>query len=151
MNANRETRVTTLSCHTTRGPFEVSLRPELCPNASAHLARLVGAGYYSQGLGFYRINKGIVQFGADETPAARRKRGAEDPFREIRHGSMRDRHPKCDPFMYPSCDKLVLANYPWQRGTFAMISPTQIVVTRRAGRRIGTNVRLAIRSAANPS
>ena len=127
----------TLSCHTTRGPFTVSLRPDLCQNGTAQLMRLTESGFLSQGLAFFRINKGIVQFGADESPVSRKRRGASDPFGAVRHGTMRDWHPKCG--LAGDCSKPVLKEFPWSRGTFALISSTQMLVVKRRSRVMGTN------------
>jgi hypothetical protein len=60
-----------MTCNSTKGPFVVSLNPDLCPRSVRQIVTMLQAGFFAQGLSFWRVNEWITQFGADESPAAR--------------------------------------------------------------------------------
>jgi len=63
-----------MTCNSTKGPFVVVLNPVLCPRSVRQIVTMLQAGFFSQGLSFWRVNEWITQFGADESPAARQVR-----------------------------------------------------------------------------
>ena len=142
-----------LRCSTTRGPFAVELDPALCPNSAAQLSALASSGFLSQGLAFWRVNRWITQFAADQSPEGRRKAGRDDPFAAVRRAPHGDRHPSCPPPPPPAATgredvapdpcaseaaKAARARAPWPRGTLAVIGSTALLVVRAANSQMGT-------------
>mmetsp|Transcript_39129 Transcript_39129/g.96312 ORF Transcript_39129/g.96312 Transcript_39129/m.96312 type:complete len:183 (-) Transcript_39129:380-928(-) len=85
-----------MACKSTKGDFTVTLRPDICPHAARQIASMVSSGFLSQGIAFWQVNRAITQFGADESHAARLKRGADDPFDAVRKPNLvLDPHPVC--------------------------------------------------------
>jgi hypothetical protein len=103
---------TRFRCETTRGDFEVELRPDLAPYGAIRDRDMVDVGFFNQGIAFFRVNNWLTQFGADQLPG-NRKDG--DPFTAVISDPKRDVHPD-----------LVVNNSltPWARGTFALIGET---------------------------
>jgi cyclophilin family peptidyl-prolyl cis-trans isomerase len=121
---------TRFRCETTRGDFEVELRPDLAPHGAKRVRDMMEVGFFNQGIAFFRVNDWITQFGADQLPG-NRKDG--DPFMAVRSDPKRDVHP--DLVVNNSTTPTSLT--PWVRGTFALIGETQMVVVIRPNPHMG--------------
>ena len=136
-------------CETTKGYFEVKLRPDLAPHGVQRMREMVEIGFFNQGIAFFRVNNWLTQFGADQDPG---KRKDGDPFKLVRSEPKRDVHPDLlraavknttSPgaaigVSPPSSPKPRLPLTPWVRGTLALIGRTQMVVVIRPNPHMGT-------------
>lgn len=123
-------------CVTTRGDFEVQLRPDLAPIGAERIRNMVELGFFDQGIAFFRVNQWITQFGADQLPG---NRNDGDPFYKVRSNRGNDVHPDLTNVSSSSQSQKVLT--PWTRGTLANIgggSGTQMVVVITPNARMGS-------------
>ena len=104
-----------------------------CPKSAAQLRALVASGFLDQRLALWRVNKWICQFGADKSPAARKRDGGEDPFAAVRRSFGNDAHPDCGA---GPCDGGLA---PWRRGDLALIGSTALLFVRGPNKQMGTN------------
>jgi cyclophilin family peptidyl-prolyl cis-trans isomerase len=126
-------------CETTKGDFEVELRPDLAPHGVQRIREMVRIGFFNQGISFFRVNEWMTQFGADQLP---RHRKDPDPFSLVRSDATKDVHPdlvtlqekKHDSSTAPVKKSLT----PWGRGTLALIGATQMVVVTTPNPHMGT-------------
>lgn len=128
-------------CETTKGDFEVELRPDLAPHGVQRIQEMVRIGFFNQGISFFRVNEWMTQFGADQLP---RHRKDPDPFSLVRSDATKDVHPdllilqekKHDSSTAPVKKSLTS----WVRGTLALIGGTQMVVVITPNPHMGTQV-----------
>jgi cyclophilin family peptidyl-prolyl cis-trans isomerase len=104
---------------TTKGDFEVQLRPDLGPASVKHLTEMIDAGYFAN-ISFFRVNEAITQFGADENNARPR-------FKAMRQwpDEMKDKNPCGD--------------MRWALGTFAMLGGNQMLIVINPNDHMGKN------------
>jgi cyclophilin family peptidyl-prolyl cis-trans isomerase len=134
-----------IQCVTTKGNFEVELRPDLAPNGVQRLKEMVDIGFFDQGISFFRVNQWMTQFGADQLPQHRKD---SDPYSSVRSTFPTDVHPdliasrqRKDPKdlnqtgLVPKPPKSLS---PWKRGTLALIGGTQMVVVTTPNPHMGT-------------
>lgn len=120
-------------CKTTKGEFQVLLTPELAPNGTKFFRESVIAGYWDQGIPFWRVNKHITQFGI-----TKKMPRESDPFIQIRNGALRDVNPYGGVGDDDESKSLRKAN-PWRRGTIASIGGFHFVIVIRANKHMGVN------------
>jgi len=95
---------------------------------------LVASGFLDQRLALWRVNKWICQFGADKSPAARKRDGEPtDPFAAVRRSFGNDAHPDCGA---GPCEGGLA---PWRRGDLALIGSTALLFVRGPNKQMGTN------------
>ncbi|KAH8076871.1 hypothetical protein JL721_903 [Aureococcus anophagefferens] len=104
-----------------------------CPKSAAQLRALVASGFLDQRLALWRVNRWICQFGADKSPAARKRDGGEDPFAAVRRSFGNDAHPDCGA---GPCEGDLA---PWRRGDLALIGSTALLFVRGPNKQMGTN------------
>lgn len=114
-----------IRCRTTKGDFEVTLRPDLAPSAVNRLQEMVEIGFFNQGIAFFRVNQWLTQFGADQHGRA------DDPFASIRRPLTKEVHPDL------KRNNAKLSS--WERGTLALIGGTQMVIVIHPNPNMGTN------------
>ena len=88
----------------------MELRPDLAPSGVQHLTDFIESGYFGgEQVSFFRVNKWITQFGADEG-------SARPQFAKLRHwpDSQKDKNPCGDTR--------------WHLGTFAMLGGNQMLI-----------------------
>jgi cyclophilin family peptidyl-prolyl cis-trans isomerase len=142
-----------IRCETTKGYFNVELRPDLAPHGVKRIREMVEIGFFNQGIAFFRVNNWLTQFGADQDP--RNRMDGNDPFKLIRSDSKPDVHPdliasagahqnisSTGPAsaggVSPTSSQKRLPLTPWVRGTLALIGRTQMVVVIRPNPHMGT-------------
>jgi len=137
-----------IRCETTKGYFNVELRPDLAPHGVKRIREMVEIGFFNQGISFFRVNDWLTQFGADQDPGNRKD--GNDPFKLIRSDPARDVHPdllasagshkkiNSTIAVSPISSKTRLPLTPWVRGTLALIGRTQMVVVIRPNPHMGT-------------
>lgn len=126
-------------CETTKGDFEVELRPDLAPHGVQRIRAMVQIKFFDQGIAFFRVNQWMTQFGADQLP---RHRKGPDPFSSIRSASANDLHPDLVALKGTNATSATSptkrALTPWVRGTLALIGDTQMVVVTTPNPNMGT-------------
>ncbi|GAB5364202.1 hypothetical protein AAMO2058_000949000 [Amorphochlora amoebiformis] len=119
-------------CDTTKGQFEVELNPDLAPRSVDRLLDFVRSGYFNQSIAFFRVNQWITQFGVDhhfQRP---------DKFKELRNKAKQDENPY-GPRDTPE-DYRKRKAHPWERGTYAWIGGTHMLIVRKGNPEMGTNL-----------
>jgi cyclophilin family peptidyl-prolyl cis-trans isomerase len=104
---------------TTKGDFEVQLRPDLAPAGVKHLTDMIEAGYFTE-ISFFRVNEWITQFGADE-------HATRPEFKELRAWS--DEKKDANP----------CGEHRWAEGTYAMLGGNQMLIVIKPNDDMGKN------------
>eukprot|EP00040_Diaphanoeca_grandis_P024001 m.131337 g.131337 ORF g.131337 m.131337 type:complete len:317 (+) comp29538_c0_seq1:422-1372(+) len=105
--------------HTTKGDFDVQLRPDLALRGVIHIMEMVESGYFEQ-ISFFRVNQWITQFGCDE-------RDARPQFDKLRVFTDKDKDTN------PCGDKR------WSKGTFAVLGGNQNLIVINPNDQMGKN------------